>query len=366
MDDVLDKVEHIEAPEFLKDDNWYGIDISADYLDQEAEWVKAKNVIYFDDAPVAILGGVTAITGQSGHGKTQTVSQIMAAILSKNKCYGHIKFDPNNEIENPTVLYIDTEMELWNTQRVQNRLYKLLGWTFRTRHEELSILRLRDTDEAVNRWRKTLMAIYEKRPTVMFLDGLLDVVDDFNNNVECQAIIYKCMKMASYYNTAVFCVVHENPGGLKMVGHLGSMLERKVVAIVATIKEKDKTTRKVSFTITQNKSRDKDAGDLKFIVEDDENHFGIPKQLDDEVETTTFDINQVHDFLEQIEPLLAWPASMADIKTKIKEVTGITNYSQQTKITEMAKNRNWLKAQTKEDWSPGQKAAKWYLDLGPF
>ena len=40
----------------------------------------------------------------------------------------------------------------------------------------------------MERWKLTLKAINELKPTVVFLDGLIDVVGDFNDNKECQAI----------------------------------------------------------------------------------------------------------------------------------------------------------------------------------
>jgi hypothetical protein len=122
------------------------------------------------------------------------------------------------------------------------------------------------TSSSVNRWRMTLKAIYEYNPTAVFIDGLLDVVADFNDNKECQEIIYKCMQVASHYNISVWCIVHQNPGGEKLVGHLGSFLERKVTDVFQTKKDKNDKTGDVTFTVSQKKARGRDVADWQFRV----------------------------------------------------------------------------------------------------
>ena len=83
-----------------------------------------------------------------------------------------------------------------------------------------------------------LQAIWETRPTVAVIDGMLDIIRDYNDIEECQEIITKCMQVSSYYNCSVWCLVHQNPGrNDKMAGSLGSILERKVTDILATLKE---------------------------------------------------------------------------------------------------------------------------------
>lgn len=259
---------------FLPEDDWMDTDISDDWLDPTDEWETAKNALYIDDAPVCTLGGLSVLTGQSGNGKTMTLAMMMAAVFRKE--YGQFKLGA--DIEEPTILYVDTEMEKYNTQRLMNRVYYLNGWEFKTVKPQFRILRLRDTVSVKERWQKVLKAIADVRPTFCFLDGLLDLVHDFNDNVECQSLVYKLMACASWYNMAVVGVIHQNPGGDKMAGHLGSFAERKAVTILGT--KKDKNGADVLFKVEQKKARDKDADDVAFRVNDDRLHIGIPVPAD--------------------------------------------------------------------------------------
>lgn len=155
----------------------------------------------------------------------------------------------------------------------------MMGWSFGVPHEEFTVIRLREDDEASTRWRKTLKAIYQFRPTVVFIDGMLDIVEDFNDNVECARIIYQAMKVASHYNAALWCVVHENPGSDKPAGHIGSTFERKVTDWMRVVKKNEGGRR--YYVLTQTKARGhKEADDIKYEIVDDVNGFGIPMQME--------------------------------------------------------------------------------------
>ena len=130
-----------------------------------------------------------------------------------------------------------------------------------------------------------LQAIWEIRPTVAVIDGMLDVIRDYNDIEECQEIITKCMQVSSFYNCSVWCLVHQNPGrNDKMAGSLGSILERKVTDILATVKTKDEKTNAVTFKVTQLKARGADVPDWQYFVEDDREHIGMPKMFNNDTE----------------------------------------------------------------------------------
>lgn len=294
-------------PEFLKDDQWFDVDIGPNILDVTEAYQRPRYTLAYNGVPFAPLGGIHALTGQPGHGKTMTFTQLMVAVLRGE--YGGLTYELSDEVPNPTVLYIDTEMEKGNTQLVNLRVYSLMGWQFGVVHDEFKVLWLREETSAVDRWRKTLKAIDTFRPTVVFIDGLLDVIGDFNDNKECQELIYKCMATASHYGISVWCLVHENPGTTKMVGHMGSILERKVTDAFGTKKSKESGF--VKFTVYQKKARGKDVEDWEFNVEDGPQGFGEPRQIlkpqaeENTENDSTFDIyNMTPEMLQPVEMLI--------------------------------------------------------------
>ena len=71
-----------ETPDFLKDDDWFNTDISADFLDftepyKPPRWTMKRGNIQF-----ANVGELHLISGKAGHGNTNLMSQFIAAILA--------------------------------------------------------------------------------------------------------------------------------------------------------------------------------------------------------------------------------------------------------------------------------------------
>ncbi len=264
----------IEAkPDFLAEDEWWEVDISEELLDVTQEY-PIRYSLSINGTPFAPLGGIHGMTGQPGHGKTMTLSMLAAAVLG-DTTHG-MQWLLSEDVPHPVVLYIDTEMEKGNTMLVNKRICAMLGWDWHTPHDQLRILCLREVTKAADRWRKVLKAMWAFRPTVVILDGLIDVVADFNDNTDCQELISKCMAAASHYSISLWLLLHENPGSTKMVGHAGSFLERKASDVMVTKKTKDEASGDVVFEVTNKKVRAKDWEGYTFRVVDDVYKFGIP------------------------------------------------------------------------------------------
>ncbi|MCD8208589.1 MAG: AAA family ATPase [Bacteroidales bacterium] len=219
-----------------------------------------RYTLRYGGADFAPMGGIHVLAGQSGHGKTMLFSMMMAAVLSGE--YGGVEWIGGGEP--PSVLYVDTEMEPENTQLVIARVHRMAGWPMEEDNERLRWLALRTEESVERRWLYVLKAIEEMQPTVVFLDGLLDMVADFNSNTEATTVVWRCMAMAQWYDISIWCVAHQNFGGEKMTGHLGSILNRKVTDEFAVKKNKEGGV--VSFSVEQRKSRGKPVEDMLFTV----------------------------------------------------------------------------------------------------
>lgn len=270
---ITNPLEEVEVhDDFLIGDDWLKVSIDDNWLDPSEPYISPRYTLSYNGVKFAPLGGVHGLTGQPGHGKTFTFTQLIVAIL-RGQFYG-LKYELGRDIPHPKVLYIDTEMEKGNTQLVMLRVYEMMGWEKYSTQDQFAILWLREEVKAEDRWRKVLKAIYDMKPTVVFLDGLIDVIKDFNDNGECQLVIYRCMATASHYNISMWCLLHENPGSTKMVGHAGSFLERKATDVLKTKKNKEGGV--VSFEVSQLKARARDLDTWIFTIEDDNNHYGHP------------------------------------------------------------------------------------------
>ena len=284
-----------KAPDFLKDDEWFDIDISSDLLNFSEPYRPPRYTMEREGVPFADVGELHIISGKPGHGKTGLMSQLMAAVL----CGHHgktIRRDvPHRvgdceEVVPIRVLYIDTEQGKDDTIAIKNRVCSMAGIDYTKPTDAFTILRLRDTEEAKDRWRKILKAIYAVKPTDIFLDGLLDIVKDYNDQVECQPIIRKCMMTATEYDASMWAVLHENPLVDKLVGVLGSITQRKVAEIFTVIKIKQfdlpENQRRpdmpdIYFRVKQVKARGRDVGDWYFEYVTNAGGWGQPVEIED-------------------------------------------------------------------------------------
>lgn len=350
-------------PEFLQKDDWFGSDVSQNFLDFMKPYEAPRYTLSWNGIGFAPLGGIHAMTGQAGNGKTMTLAQFIAAILGGD--FGNLRYALADEIPNPRVLYIDTEMEEANTIAVKNRVLSMTGREIGVPYDDFKVLMLREVPHAADRWRMTLKAIYEVRPTVAIIDGLLDVVEDFNSNKECAEVIYKCMQVATYYGISLWCLVHQNPGStVKLVGHLGSMLERKVTDIFECAKEKNPLTGEVTFNVKQRKARGRDVPEWKFQVKP-VNGWGVPEHVGSEV-TVHDDPLTIKQWLSAGRNDIEWPATKTQIKEIFKTRGGQTHGATLVDDLTTAINNHYLVPQSPESRRKGQTHIKYELNPEMF
>ena len=291
-----------QKPNFLSKDDWFDVEVEEDLLDFGKPYRPPRYTLERNGVPFADVGELHIISGKPGNGKTGLISQLMAAVLC-GKFGNTLKREVKHKVRNagtdevteedvPTVvLYIDTEQGEDDTIAIKNRVCSLAGIDYRKPCNSFFVLRLRDTEEASDRWKKILKAIWQIRPTDIFLDGLLDIVKDYNDQVECQPIIRKCMMLATYYDASMWAVLHENPMVDKLVGVLGSITQRKVAEIFTVIKVKQSdlkpSDRKselpdIYFRVKQNKARGRDVDDWLFQYVTNAGGWGQPIEINDQ------------------------------------------------------------------------------------
>ena len=286
-----------KAPDFLQGDDWFDVDIGNDFLDFDKPYRPPRYTMEREGVPFADVGEIHIISGKPGNGKTGLMAQLIAATLGGRfgntvaRKVGHKVNGSDDFQELPTrILYVDTEQGEDDTIGFKNRVISMSGVSKDEAKEHLNILRLRDTELAQDRWRKILKSIWQVQPTDIFLDGMLDIVEDYNDQKECQPIIRKCMMLATHYDTSLWAVLHENPLVDKLVGTLGSITQRKVSEIFTVIKIKQADLKPneqrsdlpdIYFRVKQNKARGKDVADWLFQYVTNAGGWGQPVEIED-------------------------------------------------------------------------------------
>ena len=340
------------------------------WLDPEQEYPEPHYLYEYNGVAFSPLGGIQAISGQKKNGKTFVLAQLMAAALGTGtervtQYLGGLRTNADT-VEwlghEPKVLYCDTEMEQLNTAKVLRRVHWLCGWDMKQRSDRFFVLWLREVPKTEHRtankerWRLIKNAIEQTSPDIVFVDGLRDLVNDFNDNSESSAIVGEMMSLASQKNICIWNVLHYNPrpsndDESKMRGHLGTELGNKVSDTFVSIKKKDNEGN-VTFTVKQQDARGKDVDDWQFEITDDAGGLGIPMILSEtnapaEQAPQYDDPELIQQWIKKATDKYDWPMSRKDIKEKVfGEIGGQKNHARQNADLLVAINMNYLTEST--------------------
>jgi len=192
------------------------------------------------------------------------------------------------------VLYVDTEMEKLNSAKVLRRVHWLCGWQMDLPCERFHVLWLRSVTDTKDdkgnvkekayqkRYRLIRQAIDILKPDAVFIDGIRDIIGNFNDNEESAALVSDLMALAEQRQICIWNTLHMNPrmkndDESKMRGHLGTELGNKVTDTLVCIKHKNDKTGEVYFTVKQDDARGKDMEDWEFVVTGAAGALGVPQ-----------------------------------------------------------------------------------------
>ena len=211
---------------------------------------KEEVLMTLGKAPIASNGNVTGLQGKEKVGKTSVVSAILGAALRGNysvaknpdkpwlgDCLG---FEWEAKVDRGTVIHFDTEQSPADWHAAATRAIcrssnprcvprflsiPLVQFSFLERKEIIEQAMAREFEAG--------------GVALVILDGVADFCKSPNDEEEAIELVRFLMALAHRFDTAILCVLHENPGTDqgKTRGHLGSELTRKAFANVKVEKD---------------------------------------------------------------------------------------------------------------------------------
>lgn len=230
------------------------------------------------------LGDIQAIKAKAKQGKTYLVTIFAAAILC-GQCVGI-----TSTLTDAKVLFFDTEQNKRNTAKVARRVHYLCRWDIKQNNERFRAYSLRDM-EAAERLAYIKGEVERQRPTVVFIDGIRDLLIDFNDQTESTNLIQEMMTLSQDYNIAIVNILHTNKGkdDNNMRGHLGTELVNKSSDVFAVQRTKDGV-----FNVEQTDSRNLPVDDFAFQLDE----HGLPVKAD--VDSTNPTIEEARGYFAEI------------------------------------------------------------------
>ena len=206
-------------------------------------------------------GDIIAVKAKSKHGKTFLCSIFAAVAMGAE--WGSL-----NAVENDCkVMFIDTEQNEKNVARVAKRIHALAGLDVHKNSGRLLCYALRKM-EMNKRWQFISDRITEEHPDLVIIDGIADLIADFNNIGESQEIIGKLMATSTEFNLSIIFVLHTNKSkeDNNMKGHLGTMAVQKCSDVFEVVKNV------ATFNVSVSECRNIPISDFSFILDND----GVP------------------------------------------------------------------------------------------
>lgn len=198
----------------------------------EAEFPPEENLLEIDQVGCFALKDLVGVKAKQKAGKTTMIGILIAALLCGQ--WNKVKRAISRKVK---ILYVDTEQKERDTNRLNHKVLRMAGLPIQD-VEDLRFVNLRKltTEEC----REILPRFIDAfRPDIVFVDGIVDLVGDFNSVEESQAVVRHHLMLAETYNCCIVEVLHTNKAkdDTNMRGHLGTILSQKASNVFKCEKE---------------------------------------------------------------------------------------------------------------------------------
>lgn len=182
---------------------------------------------------IGTLGNFSASVGKPKSKKSFNVSAIAAAAITGREVLNYSVALPEGK---KRILYVDTEQSRPHCLKVYKRILQLAGISEDAEDVGLDFLVLREFTPAQR--REIVDKAIQRRNdySIVFIDGIRDLINDINSQCESNNIINDLMHWSSRYNLHIHTVLHLNKADDNTRGHIGTELNNKAETILQITK----------------------------------------------------------------------------------------------------------------------------------
>jgi AAA domain len=304
------------------------------YSENEIEF--APPLLKMGDVGIIYKGAINTIQGKMGSFKSRLASSIGIKIL--NDKYDFLNF--STFYSDPiTLVYIDTERSLKDEYAIAIKNIKdNIGiGSFR-----FISLKKESRKERLNYLRSYLREIRKNTEghIVVIIDVVTDTIKNSNDIEESYILIDDLGNLTEDYDATVLAIVHENPGGDKARGHIGTELGNKSSSLISIGYDKNKSGEdsefiKIRYLKNRNNKRpeptyckfSKTDNRLVLVTEDELKSIQNVKKEKAEIEDVIDEIQIIFDEVEILEQqrlmeklIFKFSASKGTITSRLTEI----------------------------------------------
>lgn len=196
----------------------------------------AEDIIFsIDDKTIGTLGNFVTFSGLAKAGKSTFLSSTIASLYHKwNNCYGIALRPPYNR---QRIGYFDTESAESDFYRQLDKIKKQA--VIQEFPDTFNAFAVReDSPEMIRQYVEIYLQNFPDC-SIVVIDGLLDILANFNDEIESKKTIQWLKMVTKVYNVLIIGVIHLARRESQLLGHFGSMLERYSQTVLEVAKDYD-------------------------------------------------------------------------------------------------------------------------------
>lgn len=203
--------------------------------------LEEQKIITIGGKLVATLENIIVFSGLPKAGKSSFLSAAVASAFVPYSIFSIATFLPEKR---KSICYIDTESSEWDFYRVIERIKATIpqkkmpktftGYTMR--------------DLGANEIKEYLEYYLSIHPevSIVYIDGLLDLLTDYNDVSESRQLINWLKKITAVYKVLIVGVVHTGKKDNNTLGHFGSMIDRYCQSVLTV----EKNSKEMTFELS--------------------------------------------------------------------------------------------------------------------
>ena len=190
-------------------------------IDDTTNIIQDKIYFVIGNAVIGSEGNFVSLSGQAKSGKSNFISAIIAAGISKREIFG---INIITDDEKYKIALFDTEQSPYDIKRKTYIIKKLAK--VENIYEKFDCYSM--VEQSSKNIIRLMITYLQNNPecAVLILDGLLDAIDNMNDEKESKLVIKAIRKLSKKYKCLIITVLHQSKKDKMSIGHIGSASDR--------------------------------------------------------------------------------------------------------------------------------------------
>jgi hypothetical protein len=189
------------------------------------------------DNIIGTAGNFVTLTGLPKSCKSTYLTAIIASAITNRPVFDfQLKLYPH--LNKTKIAWFDTEQSAYDFSRSVKRIQEFTGLEGKLFEYMDCFLMNSDTSKDIINCIETYLA-HNSKTGVLIIDGLLDLIDNFNSEEDSKLLTRRLKRWAKDNNILIITVLHLGKKDLTSIGHIGSASDRYAQSTLTIEKTKN-------------------------------------------------------------------------------------------------------------------------------